>query len=189
MKVSLISLAALRVLQSTGESSADSAKDSQSKEESSGDDRSADEHIYDWTYEDQEELDGEVQEVQNDQQEPTNEEWDGCGFLLWMNDIMPSVGATNCLTAHAISQSKHMMALTKDQRKQFQVFADTVLTGTCKKSVVPAGHFVRARNFADPKQIVKKMQTIMARRRTVEPDDRKKLSRTQRTKFYSAARC
>ena len=115
-------------------------------------------------------------------------EWDGCEFLLWMNDIMPSVGPKNCLTVGAISRSKHLLELSNDQRLQFQVFADTVLTGTGKKSVVPAGHLVRARHFADPKQIIQKMQTIMARRRSAEADDRKKLSEAQRQQLYSAAR-
>ena len=144
--------------------------------------------MYDWTFDEQERLHGEDQEALDDQGEPANKEWDGCGFLLLMNDIMPSVGPKNCLTSHAISQSKYLMTVTKEQKMQFQVFADIVLTGGCKKSRVPAGHLVRARNFADPKQITQKMQTIMARRRTAEPDDRKKLSKDQRTKFYSAAR-
>ena len=177
-----------KVLQSTEKSSVDNSKVLQSTEESAADDVSADEHMYDWTHEEaQQRLDGKDPDNADDQEEPTNKDWDGCDFLLWMNDIMPSVGPKNCLTVGAISSSKHLMALTKDQKDQFQVFADTVLTGSYKKSVVPAGHLVRARNFADPKQIIQKMQTIMTRRRSAEPDDRKKLSKDQRTKFYSAA--
>ena len=120
------------------------------------------------------------------EEESTNVEFDGCSFLLMLTDIVPSTGPQNCFTADMFKESKHLVTMTKDQKDQFQLFADTILSGVHDKSQhIPVGHLARARKFADPKSILGKMQTIMKKRRALEPDDRKHLSEEQRTKLYN----
>ena len=75
--------------------------------------------------------------------------------------MTPSVGASNCFSAQAISESRHLASLEDCQKKHFEDFADIVLSGIWNKTDVPDRHLVRARQFADPKNTITKMQTIM----------------------------
>ena len=110
--------------------------------------------------------------------------WDGCTFLSWMSEFLPRITVEDALD---IPQWESLVVLDAVFKQQFRIFADAMLCGTQRTDhdALPAGHVSRASCFAEPKSVCEKMESIMNRRRRIQPDDRQKCSVQQRRKLFN----